>query len=104
MLPYIYDRLISWVIDKLNNQKDEGPAENINLYLNGAERPEMILVSIGATRYTEFGETNFLKKGDRSVVILYPESKYSFSDIKQIVSQRSYNKDDISVLDQMVEE
>lgn len=101
---YIYDRLISWVIDKLNNQKDEGPAENINLYLNGAERPEMILVSIGATRYTEFGETNFLKKGDRSVVILYPESKYSFSDIKQIVSQRSYNKDDISVLDQMVEE
>lgn len=100
---YVYNKLTNWIIDKLNNQKNEGPAENINIYLNGAGRPDMILVSIGATRYTKFGETNFLKKGDRSVVVLYPESSYSDSDIKKIVLERSYNRTDISILDQVVE-
>ena len=101
---YIYEKLINWMIDKLNNQKNEGPAEDINSYLIGAGKPDRILVSIGATRYTEFGESNFLKKGDRSVVILYPESVYSENDIVNIVTSRSYDKADISVLDQVVEE
>lgn len=100
---FIYEKLTGWIIDKLNNQKDEGPAENINLYLNGADRPEMILMSIGATRYTEFGESNFLRSGDHSVVVIYPESKYTKADIEKIVNDRTYDKDDISVLDQVVE-
>lgn len=100
---FIYEKLTGWIIDKLNNQKDEGPAENINLYLNGADRPEMILMSIGATRYTEFGESNFLRSGDHSVVVIYPESKYTKADIEKIVHDRTYDKDDISVLDQVVE-
>lgn len=99
---FIYEKLTDWIIDKLNNQKDEGPAENINLYLNGADRPEMILMSIGATRYTDFGESNFLRSGDHSVVVLYPESKYTKADIERIVHDRAYDKDDISVLDQVV--
>lgn len=101
---YVYEKLTDWIIDKLNNQKDEGPAENINLYLNGAGCPEMILVSIGATRYTEFGEKNFLRSGDHSVVVLYPESKYTSSDIEKIVHEGSFDKADISVLDQIVED
>ncbi|MGN0631428.1 MAG: DUF5718 family protein [Ruminococcus sp.] len=101
---YVYEKLTDWIIDKLNNQADAGPAENISLYLNGADCPEMILVSIGATRYTKFGESNFLRSGDHSVVILYPESKYSLSDIEKIVNDRSYDIEDISVLDQIVED
>lgn len=31
---YIYEKLLSWIIEKLNNQIDEGPTENLNSYLN----------------------------------------------------------------------
>ena len=99
---YIYDKLVQWIIDKLNNQEDSGPAEKISLYLNGAGCPENILVSIGATRYTDFGESNFLHSSDRSVVILYPENKYSPDEIAEIAAKGDYSDSDISVLDQIV--
>lgn len=35
------------------------------------------MVSVGATRYTEYGEKNFLQDGDLAVVVVYPEDKYS---------------------------
>ncbi len=99
---YVYGKLIAWMLDKFNNQEDDGPAENINLYLKGAGYPERLLISIGATRYTEFGEKNFLRNGDRSVVVLYPESKYTFSEIERMVAQGAYNSSEISVLSQIV--
>lgn len=99
---YIYDKLVQWIIDKINNQEDSGPAEKINLYLNGAGCPENILVSIGATRYTPFGESNFLHSGDRSVVILYPESRYTPEEIAYIAAGGVYINSEISVLDQIV--
>lgn len=99
---YVYDKLIGWMLDKFNNQKDEGPAEDIHSYLVAAGCPSQILVSIGATRYTEYGETNFLSKGDHSVVVLYPESKYSFEDIVSMLENGDINKEDISVLDQTI--
>ncbi|MDO5149796.1 MAG: DUF5718 family protein [Oscillospiraceae bacterium] len=99
---YIYDKLMTWMLDKFNNQKNEGPAEEIGKYLNAAGRPEKILVSIGATRYTEFGETNFLTYGDNSVVVLYPESSYTKEQIEKMVSENDLQYDDISVLYQTV--
>ncbi len=60
------------------------------------------MVSIGATRYTEFGETIFLKDGDESIVILYPEYKYSNAEIKEIAAENSFNDKEISVLRQKV--
>ncbi|MBR6834629.1 MAG: hypothetical protein IKM72_01320, partial [Oscillospiraceae bacterium] len=77
-------------------------AENINAYLNAAGRPERILVSIGATRYTEFGKTNFLTYGDHSVVVLYPASEYSSDEIEKMVLENDLEKEDISYLDQVV--
>ena len=99
---YVYDKLIDWMLDKFNNQADEGPAEDIHSYLVEAGCPDRILVSIGATRYTKYGETNFLKKGDHSVVVLYPESKYSFDDVVKMIESGSASASDISVLDQVI--
>lgn len=99
---YIYEKLNDWMIEKLNGQEDEGPAENINSYLNEAGCPEQIMISIGATRYTEFGETNFLNGGDESVVILYPEDKYSFTDIKSGLEKGISFDADVSVLRQKI--
>ena len=96
------EKLNEWMIEKLNGQKDEGPAENINSYLNEAGCPEQIMISIGATRYTEFGETNFLNGGDESVVILYPEDKYTFDVIKSGLEKGISFDTDVSVLRQKI--
>lgn len=99
---YIYGKLITWMLLKFNYQIDEGPAENIHEYLLEAGKPEKIMVSIGATRYTKFGETNFLHSGDHAVVVLYPESKYSFKEISSMLEKGELDKEDISVLDQEI--
>lgn len=99
---YIYEKLTAWLIEKLNNQKDEGPAENIHSYLVSSRCPDRIMISIGATRYTDFGEHNFLQNKDISVVVLYPEDKYSAEQIKQKVETHNLDDDDISALWQTV--
>lgn len=99
---YFYEKLIAWLIDRLNNQKDEGPAENINLYLNEANRPTRILVSVGATRYTEYGQTNFLQVGDDALVVVYPGDVYSQEEIIHRAERDNLEEDDISVLRQEI--
>lgn len=99
---YFSDKLTSWLVDKFNNQKDEGPLENLYSYLEEAGFPQKIMVSIGATRYTKWGESNFLQEGDETVVILYPGNKYSPNYIKSVVAdlQPSDDNSDFSILRQ----
>lgn len=99
---YIYDKLISWMIDKFNNQHNEGPAEDLHSYLVDAKLPRQLMISIGATRYTDYGEHNFLQNGDKSVVVLYPQSEYSFEEIKKRALKDNLEEDNISVLIQDV--
>lgn len=99
---YIYEELSAWLIDHFNNQADQGPQENIGKYLLSANKPEKLLVSIGATRYTEFGKNNFLKDGDFAAVVLYPEDKYSKEEIKKMAESRNFSHSDISALIQKV--
>ena len=99
---YVYEKLTGWILDKLNNQKDEGPAENIHQYLLESGKPSEVMVSIGATRYTDFGEHNFLQDGDRAVVVLYSEKAYSHSQIAEMVRKQDYSDKSVSVLDQKI--
>lgn len=99
---YIYEKLLQWICDKLNNQADEGPAENIHQYLLESGKPEQVMISIGATRYTDFGEHNFLADGDRAVVVVYPEKNYNHSQIKTMVQEKNYSDPKVSVLDQNI--
>lgn len=99
---YIWKKLTLWLIKKFNSQKDEGPKENIYEYLKESLFPEKILVSIGATRYTDFGEKNFLKKNDEAVVVLYPDSKYSEKEIIQKIKERDFSNPEISFLVQKI--
>ncbi len=68
---YFYDKLSKWLVDKLNNQKDFGPLENIYEILKSCNFPKEIFVSIGATEYAPFGRENYLKLGDEVIVELY---------------------------------
>lgn len=99
---YIYEQLTAWLIEKFNNQIDEGPAENIHSYLVESGCPLQIMVSIGATRYTDFGEHNFLQNGDKAVVLVYPQSAYSKEDIVHLVENEDFDKPEISALVQEI--
>lgn len=54
----------------MNNQPDQGPMNNIRELLQAANYPQQTIISIGATRYTEFGEHNFLKPGDIAIIAI----------------------------------
>jgi len=68
---YFYEKLISWLIDKMNNQKDFGPLEDIAMHLANSNYPERALITIGATAYAEFGEKNYLQSDDEIYVVAY---------------------------------
>ena len=99
---YIYKKLIDWMLDKFNNQQNEGPAEDIHSYLVAAGCPSRIMVSIGATRYTAWGESNFLQNGDKAVIVVYPESKYTPEQIKQMAASNDFSDPAVSALVQTV--
>ena len=71
-------------------------------YLAGAGKPSRVLVSIGATRYTDWGEHNFLQDGDLAAVILYPEAAYTHEEILSKLESRTLDDADISALCQTV--
>lgn len=99
---YIWKRLTDWMLEKLNSQRDEGPAEDIHSYLVEAGMPERIMISIGATRYTDWGQKNFLHTGDVAVVVLYPESSYSHDAIKDMAMSGTIDADGVSGLYQRI--
>mgnify|MGYP003299143045 FL=1 len=94
--------MLNWIIEKLNNQIDEGPTENLNSYLNYNDKINKMVFSIGATRYTDFGKTHFLQKNDKSVVVLYPNEKYSDEEILSVVKNKDFSHSDISLLYQEI--
>lgn len=81
---YIYGQLLAWLVHKLNDQTDTGPLENVARWLEIAGRPAQALISIGATRYTDFGETHFLEPGDVSIVVLYDARTLSAEAVRRI--------------------
>lgn len=68
---YFYEKLLNWMLKTFNQQTDFGPLENLSLYTDALNQPTPIIVSLGATRYTEFGETGFLKPEDELGIFVY---------------------------------
>jgi hypothetical protein len=82
---YFYEKLLNWIIEKVNNQQDEGPLESIATLLEQSKYPEYAVISIGATKYTELGETTFLKKGDEIYVVIYDSKAYKSEFLKELL-------------------
>ena len=98
---YFHQQLLDWIMDRMNNQPDEGPMNHIASLLEQANYPKQAIISIGATRYTEFGKTHFLQPNDLSIVVVYVGEKYSAEEIEQMAKDEKF-ADDISVLIQKV--
>jgi len=79
---YFYNKLINWLIKTFNSQNDSDPLEYLQHYLGQLKQPKQIIISLGATRYTEFGKTGFLKPGDEVGVFVYDARKAIETDIE----------------------
>ena len=99
---YFHEKLTDWILNQINTQEDFGPLEPLSEYIHACDNPSEAIISIGATRYTEYGEKTFLKAGDESIVIVYDRTKVSSDDVLQSVKASHYNNENMSVLAQKV--
>lgn len=101
---YFYEKLIDWIKNKLNTQKDYSVLEDLSAILKEACYPTKTIIAIGATRYTKLAEKRFLKRGDVIAIIVFNHKKYTLKEIKEIASRKCIPSDlkDISVVRQEV--
>ena len=99
---YFHQKLLNWIIDKMNHQPDQGPMNHIAELIKQSHQPAHAIISIGATRYTPFGETNFLQVGDTSIVVVYDATKYTHDQIVGMAEKEAFSEAGISALVQKV--
>ncbi|QOY54129.1 hypothetical protein HUE87_09595 [Candidatus Sulfurimonas marisnigri] len=99
---YFYEKLLDWMTNQINTQEDFGPLENLSEYISTCNNPKEAIISIGATRYTPYGECTFLKTGDEVVIVVYNAKSTSHAEVLKSVKNSSYDKANMSVLAQKV--
>jgi len=87
---YYGDTLVDWIVDRLAHQRgsDDTPLEDVGALLREAGSPTTLVVGIGATRYTEYGETTFLVDGDESLVVVYDGAASTPAQVEDAVRER----------------
>jgi hypothetical protein len=99
---YFYGQLLDWLVDRLNAQRDEGPLEDMPAWLARAGSPRQALISVGATRYTPFGEHNYLRAGDEAYVLVYDARAHSLDELRAQLPDAIESGEGLSVLHQRV--
>ncbi|QMV13782.1 DUF5718 family protein [Vibrio spartinae] len=99
---YFYNDLLEWIRDQMNHQVDRGPMENIHALLKQANFPSQLVVAVGATRYTDYGEQHFLERGDESIVVVYDSSLYQPHDVFGMVQKAQFGTIGLSYVCQKV--
>jgi len=79
---YFHEELKTWMVDKLNTQEDFGPLENLHQLIKESDYPKQVMISLGATTYTEFGESVFLQPGDELSIYLYDASQNTTDQVQ----------------------
>lgn len=92
LLGYSYygEVLLDWITERLANQKGstDTPLEDVGALMVASGHPQNLLIGIGATRYTELGESTFLQPGDEAIVRIYDIESDVYSELRQVVSYR----------------
>jgi len=99
---YFYEKLLDWMTNQINTQKEFGPLEPLSEYISTCREPKEAVISIGATRYTPYGERTFLKAGDEVIIIVYNAKKALHEEVLESVKSSNYNNKTMSILAQKV--
>lgn len=84
---YFYQKLADWVVKTLNQQTDYGPLEDLPALFAQMNFPKQIIITLGATRYTEYGESHYLEPGDKVGVFVYDPQQITLDQIRQDFAQ-----------------
>lgn len=71
-----FERLLEWIVERMNAQQTVGNWENIHEILDASEYPEYAWLPCGAGEYTTWGAENYIQPGDETAIILYDEKLY----------------------------
>ncbi len=99
---FFYQKLVAWMTNQINTQVDHGPLEPLLEYITKAGFPEKVVISIGATRYTPYGETTFLQEGDEVIVVVYDNDLYCKNPILMMAQKGELDVPGVSALVQKV--
>ncbi len=99
---YFHKKLKNWIINKLNTQEDFGPLENLSKIIKENNYPKKMIIAIGATQYTDFGENRYLQKNDEIYICLYNKNKYTYEQIKDNIRNNNLNLEETSILHQII--
>ncbi len=90
---YLNNQLSDWLVDQINNQKDHGPLETLSGIFTSL-KPAYGVIGIGATCYTEFGnsEQRFLREGDEVIVTAYDARQYSKAQVEDLLKNGDEHK------------
>jgi hypothetical protein len=98
---YFYKKLLDWIVERINNQLEEGPFDSIKNILKDNDNPKQILLALGATCYSDFAKENFLQKDDEVLIAVYDSRFYNLEKIKTLFTGDLF-LENISVLRQRV--
>jgi len=98
---YFYQKLLRWIENQINTQTSQDPLESILNHLETAKYPSQAIISVGATRYTKFGEETYLQEKDEIFVIIYDSKYHKINEIEKAINNNSLDTN-ISVLHQKV--
>lgn len=90
--------LSHWIVQRLNTQEDQGQLENLRELIALAGRPQHLVIGCGATTYTPWGETQFLKDGDACAVAIMDRRVWTDESLLQCVQSGSNPTEGISLL------
>ncbi|MDY0117699.1 MAG: DUF5718 family protein [Sulfurimonadaceae bacterium] len=99
---YFYEKLTEWMKNQIISQEDFGPLEPLEEYFLACNNPAHAIISIGATRYTTYGEETFLAPHDEIIVVLYNHKEFSFDAMQEMIKNKNYTDKNLSVLAQKV--
>jgi len=99
---FFYQKLLDWMRNQINSQVDSGPLEPLMEYIEKVGYPSKAVISIGATRYTQYGETTFLEEGDEVIVIVYDNALYCTNPIMMMAQRGELDAPGVSALIQKV--
>lgn len=82
---YSYEKLITWVMSQFNSQQEQGALHDLSQLFAQAGYPERMLISLGSSRYTDYGEQHQLLSGDELCAVLYDATRINIDEIDALI-------------------
>ena len=99
---YFYGKLLDWMVEQISTQVDFGPLEHLSNYITACNYPTKAIISIGATRYTPYGEHTFLQNSDEVIIMLYNNKTTNTRSLLEMIEKNTPLPQDTSLLRQKV--